>query len=393
MKILYLKAWFFFCFPLTLFGHIEEGSKPRICLNMIVKNESHVIERAIASVKSLIDYWVIVDTGSSDGTQEVIRKALEDMPGELYERPWRDFGYNRTEALELAKGKADYMLFLDADDWLEESPDFVLSQLDADVYWARWQSYHVPSFSYMKPLLVKDTLRCHWEGVIHEYITWDYAKSQETLTGLTYVFSSQGSRSRNPKKFQEAARVLEEALKEEPDNARYVFYLAESYRDANYPSEALLAYERRAHMGGWQEEVFWSLLQTAHLKKVLNYSYEEVLESYFEAHRQNPSRSEPIYYIAELYNQNSAYQLAYDCIKCWQRELKSDKKDILFCMGWVEDYGLSFQLSIASFYVSHYQESLDLHEELLANPRLPPLWQEQVLRNREFPLRYLEAKL
>jgi glycosyltransferase involved in cell wall biosynthesis len=39
-----------------------------ICLNMIVKGESRVIQRALASVKHLIDYWVIVDTGSTDGS-------------------------------------------------------------------------------------------------------------------------------------------------------------------------------------------------------------------------------------------------------------------------------------------------------------------------------------
>ncbi len=92
-------------------------SKTTLCLNMIVKNEAHVIERALASVKPFIDYWVIVDTGSTDGTQEVIKAYFQDIPGELYERPWKNFGYNRTEALELARNKGDYLVIVDADDW------------------------------------------------------------------------------------------------------------------------------------------------------------------------------------------------------------------------------------------------------------------------------------
>ena len=76
-----------------------------ICLNMIVKNEIAVIARCLESVKSFIDYWVIVDTGSTDGTQAMIQSIMQDIPGELHERPWRDFGFNRTEAAELARGK------------------------------------------------------------------------------------------------------------------------------------------------------------------------------------------------------------------------------------------------------------------------------------------------
>ena len=75
------------------------------------------------SVTPLIDSWVIVDTGSTDGTQKIIREYLKDIPGNLYERPWVNFSHNRNEALELAKGKADYILFMDADDKLSfQSP-------------------------------------------------------------------------------------------------------------------------------------------------------------------------------------------------------------------------------------------------------------------------------
>ena len=106
----------------------------RVCLNMIVKDEAHVIARCLASVRPLIDSWLIVDTGSSDGTQEVVREALRDLPGQLVERPWRDFGHNRSEALELARGMADYLFFIDADDVLEFAPGFVRPALAADAY-------------------------------------------------------------------------------------------------------------------------------------------------------------------------------------------------------------------------------------------------------------------
>src|SRR3978361_1789128 len=74
-----------------------------VCLSMIVKNEAHVIRRCLDSVRSLIDYWIIVDTGSTDGTQDVIRAAMADRPGRLVERPGGDLADNRIEELKLAR--------------------------------------------------------------------------------------------------------------------------------------------------------------------------------------------------------------------------------------------------------------------------------------------------
>jgi glycosyltransferase involved in cell wall biosynthesis len=70
---------------------------------MIVKDEAHVIERCLRSVLPFVDWWVVADTGSSDGTQDLVRSTLAALPGELVERPWVDFGHNRQEVLELAR--------------------------------------------------------------------------------------------------------------------------------------------------------------------------------------------------------------------------------------------------------------------------------------------------
>src|SRR5215471_3825198 len=101
-----------------------DANHQTLCLNMIVKNEAPVIARCLASVRPIIDYWVIVDTGSTDRTQEAIRTLMGDLPGQLHERPWRDFGHNRTEALELAQPHGEYMLWIDADDALEFELEF-----------------------------------------------------------------------------------------------------------------------------------------------------------------------------------------------------------------------------------------------------------------------------
>ncbi|MGC4174353.1 glycosyltransferase [Demequina sp.] len=89
---------------------------------LIVKDEAKVIERALASVVDVCDRWLIIDTGSTDGTQDVIKSfaAEHDWPGLLVERTWRDFGHNRNELLELADSlpageRTDWVLYMDAD--------------------------------------------------------------------------------------------------------------------------------------------------------------------------------------------------------------------------------------------------------------------------------------
>src|SRR5580658_5577257 len=134
-----------------------------VCLNMIVKNEKPVIGRCIDSVRPIIDYWVIVDTGSIDGTQDIIRQQLSDLPGELHERPWRDFAFNRSEALTLARPHADYSLIIDADDALEIPPGFELPELDADSYMIDIRD---TSIRYQRTQLVRNTLPWRYEGVL-----------------------------------------------------------------------------------------------------------------------------------------------------------------------------------------------------------------------------------
>ena len=94
--------------------------KQTICLNMIVKDEADIIKNTLENIcsKINIDYFVICDTGSTDTTKEIIFNFFKEknIPGELHDIPWKDFGYNRSKALELAYKKTDFLLHFDADD-------------------------------------------------------------------------------------------------------------------------------------------------------------------------------------------------------------------------------------------------------------------------------------
>lgn len=133
---------------------MNKPNKKTLCLVMIVRNESKVIKRCLDRVKDKIDYWVIVDTGSDDNTMEIIRETLKDIPGELHQQEWINFGKNRTQSLALAKDKADYLLLCDADEQIIFSDEFNTSNLNEDAYLIPYQGEH----DYSVPYLIKGNI-------------------------------------------------------------------------------------------------------------------------------------------------------------------------------------------------------------------------------------------
>jgi glycosyltransferase involved in cell wall biosynthesis len=353
-----------------------------ICLNMIVKDESPVIRRCLDSVRPLIDAWVIVDTGSCDGTQQIVRDCLKELPGELHERPWRNFAYNRTEALQLAKGHADYLLFIDADEVLEVASGFELPTLVAD-------SYNVQvSFggcTYLRKQLVRNALPWRYEGVVHEYITCEYARTEEFLLGLVTVPNHDGARARDPATYRRDASMLETALLSEPANTRYVFYLAQSYRDAGELALAMRNYGRRVEMGGWTEEVWYSLFQIGQLQERMQHPWSEVLDSYLRAWQYKPDRAEPLHRIAVHYQASKEYHLSHLFLSR-AIQVPLPPPSALFVDQPLYDYHLRVEYGVACYYLGQHAEAIAANNALLRSRLLPRHAMDQVVRNRRFSL-------
>lgn len=339
-----------------------EQPKQKVCLNMIVKDESAVITRCLASMLPIIDYWVIVDTGSTDGTQQIIKNymAEKNIQGELHERPWKNFGHNRNEALVLAKDKADYILFIDADNYYAYEPNFKFPILDKDFYYVMLS--HAGT-KYTRIALINNKLDWKWTGVLHEAVGSDQAKTSATLENVNQIVLTDGARSKDPKKYEKDAAVFEEALKEEPDNSRYVFYLAQSYMDAGNHTKALENYEKRTSMGGWDQEVFYALYKVGVLQEALKMPKETLVNSYKKAFQYRKSRLEPLYHIMRLYENDHDYQSAYLIGKIAQTLPQT--QDILFVQQWIYDYGLLLELSVCAYWTEKYEECQKISVDLL----------------------------
>lgn len=351
----------------------------KICLNMIVKDETHVIKRCLESAKPIIDYWVIVDTGSTDGTQEMIKEFMKGIPGELHERPWVNFGHNRNEALDLARDKGDYILLLDADEKLVYAPGFKLPPLEKDFYYI--QTDH-EGLKYKRVELFNTKLDWKWIGVVHEVIHSPQAKTFETLEGIHIFAKTEGNRSKDPQKYHKDAALLEKALLDEPGNTRTVFYLAQSYRDADVPEKALENYKKRSTMGGWDQEVFFSLLQIGHLKQRLKKPNEEILKAYEIAYLYRPSRAEPLYFMAKILNENKEFDKAFALAKQGLSIKESD--DILFVDKWIYDYGMLMEYSLAAYWTEQFPEALLATQLMMTKSNLPDIFHRAGQHNLEW---------
>jgi len=277
---------------------------PAICLSMIVRNEAHIVCEVIDSVAPYITSWVVVDTGSADGTQDVIGSHMAGLgiPGELHERVWLSSAHNRTEALNLARGHGDYILTIDADDLLVGAPDF--RDLTADVYWLRIRDGQ----SYWRRQLFRDGVCCRFEGVVHEYAACADGLVEERIQGDYYVASRRlGARSLDPLKYARDRDLLLAAVERDPGDARSVFYLAQSYFDLGDHANALSWYAKRVEMGGWGEEVYYSLFRVAEAMFELDVPWPAVQDAYLRAWEFRPIRAEPLHAIARHYRMQERY--------------------------------------------------------------------------------------
>ncbi|MDV4146708.1 glycosyltransferase [Shimia sp. FJ5] len=284
-----------------------------ICLNMIVRDEAHVIAKTLRAVCHAfpINYWVISDTGSFDGTQDLVRTTFRALgiPGELREDPWADFATNRNIALRSCRGKSEYILFFDADDWIEGVPE--LPALQADVYSLQMENEN-RTRQYTRPLLVKNNEKLRWRGVVHEFLEVPEA-NREIITGSYAIISGRsGSRSKDPEKYKKDAELLEKAIRSNQEQdllPRYAYYCANSWRDHGDTERALRWYIARSKLNGWKEESYMAFLEAGlHLEKTGRADL--ALDFFLRGHNLVPDRAECLYHASRSLRHRGQFQAA-----------------------------------------------------------------------------------
>lgn len=228
--------------------------KAKFVFNTMVSNESHCILRMLNSVYKHIDYWVIQDNGSKDGTQDLIKNffAEKGIPGFLYEIPWTGcMGQNRDHTVQTclkADHGCDFILRVDADEVLE---------VDDDFDWSIFNDKSIQAFDIPAKQGTVNYYRCWlWNAHLpwkfkhdkrHECIYLDQDNIGESFQrvqlppSFRHRVMGDGKTWQNPYKYYMDALELEKdmlAKNEMLTDEYHLYYLGKSYHD-NVPSDKL----------------------------------------------------------------------------------------------------------------------------------------------------------
>lgn len=362
---------------------------------MIVRDEEDTIERCIDSVAKYISYWVIVDTGSVDKTKEKIHEVMGkyNIPGELHESEWVDFAHNRSENLKLSQGKGGWRFLMDADDvFCVVGDDNPFDGLDD-----KYDAYHVDieygPINFKRVHLFKSDQEWYYKGKRHNYPVLDSKKASIGLLDNAYIKTATSATKRADSveaKYSNDANILLAEHKKNPQDTRTVFYLAQSYRDASKVKSAINWYKKRAEMGGWEEEVYYSLLQVADLYTKDDRKKEDVIEAYLKAWEKRPGRLEAVYSLMRILHTDGRDFLAFTYgMMAYNYMIQQDlgSKDFLFVHRDVHKWMFLDEFSLAAFRCGQYALAKNVIDSLSQSKNwmfVPDNQKERILKNLNY---------
>lgn len=346
--------------------------KKTLCLNMIVKNESHIIESTLQNILDHIhiDYWVICDTGSTDNTIDIIETffRMKQIPGKIHQNEWKDFGYNRSKALEYAFNKTDYVLIFDADDLMHGAFDLP-KDLTKDMYYIPFEK---PT-SYHRAILVTNRKRWKYNGVLHEYIVnMEPIVGEEYLDGDYHVESRRlGNRNQNPDKYLHDAIVLEKGFEDETEDIglknRYAYYCAQSFQDAGRREKAIEWYEKTLTLDYSPQYKYCACIRGGDCYHELN-KYDKALYLWGKAYDYDNERLEGVTKIMEYYYNQGIHFMVSSLYNTFKHITLAqiNEKDKIF-LDYSKYIQMHYYASISGCYCKEQKSAYEACKFLLLN--------------------------
>jgi len=346
----------------TIFSYPIKGDK-KVIVTLMIKNEMAIIKRCLNHAASIADAICISDTGSTDETlnilAEYIKTAKDNIPVKVCNHVWEDFGKNRTLSFQESQAYCKelgwnpdltYGLLLDADMNFVQLPSFNKNQLKANGYRIKQKS---GSLEYYNTRFVKLGYPWRCVGVTHEY--WDGADTESLDTIFIDDIGDGGSKA---DKFPRDERLLRKGLEEDPNNARYMFYLAQTLKDMKKLPEAIEFYKKRVTAGGWYEEIWYSMYMIGRLYNELNNKVE--MEYWcLKAYEFNKNRAENVYYLAKAFREMGQNYKAWHYVELGSKIKQTT--DMLFLETDVYTHCFDYERTILNYYIKphEHKKSID----------------------------------
>jgi tetratricopeptide (TPR) repeat protein len=235
---------------------------------------------------------------------------------------------------------------------LSINPNFSIAdfkeKMTCDVYYLFQGS---ESFQYKNIRMVKNNVPefSYW-GVTHEFLKYPDNSKIETIDPKNIFIKDIGDGGAKTDKFERDVALLLNGLKQSPNNERYTFYLANSYKDSNQYDKAIEYYKKRVQLGGWKEEVWHSYYSMGKCYKEKGDNANAVF-NWLEAFNILNERVENIYEIIKHYRMAGKNNLAYGFYSMARNAVEGKTNyDHLFCQKDVYDYKLDYEFSILGHY-------------------------------------------
>jgi tetratricopeptide (TPR) repeat protein len=323
---------------------------PTLCLTMIVKNESKIIERLFESVLPIVDSFCICDTGSTDNTVEIIYAFLKkhNKVGKIVSEPFKNFSYNRNFALKASEGMADYLLLMDADMVLDIQKFNKNMLLCGNSFYILQGNEH---FYYKNMRIIENNGKYTYLGVTHEYLNTPSGNINIDFEKDKLFIKDIGDGGSKTTKFERDVELLTKGIEDEPTNARYYFYLANTYSDLGQKEKAIELYKQRIKFGGWNQEVWYSYYKIGLCYKHLG-KFGDALQYWLEGYDFFPDRLENLYEIVSHYRIAGKKKIGIEFYNICKTVLdkKIDRDQYLFLHNDVYTFKLYYEYTILAMY-------------------------------------------
>lgn len=318
--------------------------KRLLSVAIMVKDEEERILRTLDTIIKHVSHVVILDTGSSDNTVNVIKKycAKKKKPLKLDTVPFIDFSYNRNILLKMCYGLSEYVLLLDSNDevvnprilinFLNQVEDKRDSVFGCKFYWENDNGVEGNNRIYYKIGIIRNNIPdIYYESPVHEYITSSnpgkYISNNNLQLTKFYIYQNRLLDKSSIPRIKRDIDVLNKFIDEHEDNIRAYRFLCQSYNLLedydNLYKFALKMMEIIVNTSTtlnikYDDNYYYSLMSLGCASYKIGLNTSEYTKYYLKAYqhaRLSFDNCEPLYELASINHQIGNYGMAYHYIK------------------------------------------------------------------------------